>query len=464
MGEFPNYHDLTRKSMRTNHDIDFFIFTDQVTTIEIDQNIKLIPTSLEDLSRRLSEKLNSIIVITDPLKLPDTRPTWFDIYNQYFTETDWWGFFDLEILFGNLRKFLPEQVLIDNDIVTAITKEKKIHGPFSLLKAKYCTLYKKIENLIPMINSINSEDQFGNYSVDETSLYKVIIDSNLKIYDGYIINSKKIQFIRYGKKSSPAIWKNGNLEIQSYKEDYHNAYDINLYGCDNPVFHVKPDHQLKLVADDEILIRSKYDTQYEVEGENHNLYIDLIYFNYFHMVCEYIPSILELHRKFRFEKLIIVDKAFYTNFRKFHECFKFPFQVENSEYKHDGIHLVSSTRINRASLLDLKYLRKKLKKDSTLPKKILISRRNNRKIPDAIKMHITSNDYKEIYLEDLNLYEQQQYFFNAEKIIAAHGAGLANLIFCDKNTSILEFNNSFNPRCFVHLVQRMNLLFGFGLK
>lgn len=46
--------------------------------------------------------------------------------------------------------------------------------------------------------------------------------------------------------------------------------------------------------------------------------------------------------------------------------------------------------------------------------------------------------YKTLVLEDLTFEQQLKYFYNANLVIGAHGAGLCNLMFCKKNTHVLE--------------------------
>jgi capsular polysaccharide biosynthesis protein len=47
-----------------------------------------------------------------------------------------------------------------------------------------------------------------------------------------------------------------------------------------------------------------------------------------------------------------------------------------------------------------------------------------------------------LHLEDLSIYEQAQYFYNAEIIIGPHGSGFTNLIFTQPNTSIIEIDHA----------------------
>lgn len=72
--------------------------------------------------------------------------------------------------------------------------------------------------------------------------------------------------------------------------------------------------------------------------------------------------------------------------------------------------------------------------------KIIINRRLNRiiRFDRNVNDFFIKYNFKEIYLEDLTVEEQVYLFRSATHIIGAHGAGLANLVFCQKNTKVLE--------------------------
>ena len=55
-----------------------------------------------------------------------------------------------------------------------------------------------------------------------------------------------------------------------------------------------------------------------------------------------------------------------------------------------------------------------------------------------IKELLNGFDYKFVYLEDESLINQIKLFSESDFIIAQHGAALSNIIFCNKNTVIIE--------------------------
>ena len=60
---------------------------------------------------------------------------------------------------------------------------------------------------------------------------------------------------------------------------------------------------------------------------------------------------------------------------------------------------------------------------------------NEPEIVDTLKQY----GFESVALETLSLLEQIALMANAEVVIAPHGAGLTNIVFCDPGTKIIEF-------------------------
>ena len=77
-----------------------------------------------------------------------------------------------------------------------------------------------------------------------------------------------------------------------------------------------------------------------------------------------------------------------------------------------------------------------------LSKKIYISRakaKNRQIINEAeVSQLLTSQGFRTIFLEEMSVLEQVAIFANAEEIVAPHGSGLTNIVFCSPNTKVVE--------------------------
>lgn len=120
------------------------------------------------------------------------------------------------------------------------------------------------------------------------------------------------------------------------------------------------------------------------------------------------------------------------------------------------------------SKAEILYLQRKLKSPfykSLLKKKgrkrLFIKRRNGGRqllYEDAIEQALQPFGFRAVEPEKLPLHQQIALFDQAEVVIAPHGAGLANIIFCRPGTKILEiFSGDYVNLCYQHLAGNCGL-------
>lgn len=109
---------------------------------------------------------------------------------------------------------------------------------------------------------------------------------------------------------------------------------------------------------------------------------------------------------------------------------------------------------------------KKGEKNYNGPKRIYIDRsdsisnlRDQRKIVNEKEVinFLIKKDFIPVKLSELKFSQQISLFENAEFIVGLHGAGLSNVVWCNKNTNILEINNIEGPRIYENLSKNLNL-------
>jgi hypothetical protein len=89
---------------------------------------------LNDISKLASKKLKLPINIQTPYKLCDFKPTYAFLFPELIDGYDFWGHFDLDVVYGNIRYFLNEDILSKNDVITC--RHDYISGTFTLFKNK----------------------------------------------------------------------------------------------------------------------------------------------------------------------------------------------------------------------------------------------------------------------------------------------------------------------------------------
>ena len=118
------------------------------------------------------------------------------------------------------------------------------------------------------------------------------------------------------------------------------------------------------------------------------------------------------------------------------------------------------------------WLKKKfLNKEKNIvkyPPKIFIDRsdsesntRHLRKIinEEQVKNCLLDNGFQSIILGDLHFSEQVQLFNNAEKIVGLHGAGFANLCFCEPGAKIIELKSKSAGVQYKNLSEKNSLIY-----
>ena len=126
-GKLPNYFEFWLNSCKYNSTIDFLLLTDDKTKYNYPQNVKVIYLSFEDIKKIFQEKFDFKISLNAPYKLCDYKPAYGYIFSQYLNDYKFWGHCDLDVIFGDLRKYLPDSILNNYDKIYKF-------GHFSLYK------------------------------------------------------------------------------------------------------------------------------------------------------------------------------------------------------------------------------------------------------------------------------------------------------------------------------------------
>jgi len=120
-------------------------FTDCEIPAFRDDNIQFIDFSLEDFNKLASQKLDLRIQIQHPYKICDLRPAFGDIFAEYITDYNFWGYGDIDLIYGNLDAYFIDELLDNYDILS--NHDQFVTGHLCLLRnsPKVISLYKKDE-------------------------------------------------------------------------------------------------------------------------------------------------------------------------------------------------------------------------------------------------------------------------------------------------------------------------------
>jgi len=113
-GPKPTYYSLWEKCVLSNRNIDFILFTD-FTDIYSKNNLTVIKCSLEEMRMKVKSRFDFPIKMQFAYKFADFRPAWGEIFSDYITGYDFWGYSDLDMLIGDIQTLLNEEILANYD-------------------------------------------------------------------------------------------------------------------------------------------------------------------------------------------------------------------------------------------------------------------------------------------------------------------------------------------------------------
>ena len=111
-GTVPDNFTLTLKTIENNPEINFFLVTDNDLEhmYNIPNNMRIIKMTFENLKMSIQDKFDFKIVLDRPYKLCDYKPVYGFIFEELISEYDFWGHYDLDVFFGNILSFLPNNI------------------------------------------------------------------------------------------------------------------------------------------------------------------------------------------------------------------------------------------------------------------------------------------------------------------------------------------------------------------
>jgi hypothetical protein len=132
-GKWPEWIDFFLASCRHNASVDFLLVTDCGPPRQaLAANTKLVAMDLPSLRALASERLGLPVALNRAYKVIDFRPAWGVVFENLLAPYDFWGYCDLDLVFGDIRSFLGEEVLSAYDVIS--TRREFLTGPFTLFR------------------------------------------------------------------------------------------------------------------------------------------------------------------------------------------------------------------------------------------------------------------------------------------------------------------------------------------
>lgn len=131
-GRWPEWIDLFVETCRWNADIVWRIFTDCGETANRAPNVELVPTGFDDYKALARRRLDVDFDPADPYKLCDLRPALGELHRDEIDGFDFFGFGDLDVVYGRLRQFYTDDLLRRSRVLS--THPERLSGHFAVLR------------------------------------------------------------------------------------------------------------------------------------------------------------------------------------------------------------------------------------------------------------------------------------------------------------------------------------------
>lgn len=118
LGKLPWYFDYFLHSCKYNATVHFYIISDDKSYRKsIPDNVFIMYRTMEDINAIATEKLGFEINIQSGYKLCDFKPAYGLLFSDILKEYDFWGHGDIDVIYGNIRSFITDDVLNEFDVI-----------------------------------------------------------------------------------------------------------------------------------------------------------------------------------------------------------------------------------------------------------------------------------------------------------------------------------------------------------
>lgn len=109
-GQLPSNFNLWLQSCSKNISFQFIVITDDyIDEYNIPENVMLVKMDFSDFRKKAQEKFPFPLSLETPYKLCDYKPVYGYILEEYLNDCQYWGYCDMDLVFGDLEKYMPEE-------------------------------------------------------------------------------------------------------------------------------------------------------------------------------------------------------------------------------------------------------------------------------------------------------------------------------------------------------------------
>ena len=176
-GKWPDFFPYFLNSIIRNKDIHWLIFSNNDDVFAKYPNISFYKIDKTKFNRLASEKTGLKIEIEEPYKLCDFKPLYGKIFEDYLSNYKFWGYSDIDVIYGQINNFIQDETLQNYDIIS--TYQGFLSGPFCLFRNndQVNNIHKQSVNSPAVYESqkhFGFDENIQRSEIINLSLYKII--------------------------------------------------------------------------------------------------------------------------------------------------------------------------------------------------------------------------------------------------------------------------------------------------
>lgn len=110
-GKLPSYFQLFLDSCKRNSTFNWLLFTDDQTAYYYPENVSVIYNTFDACKKIVQSKFDFEVELSEPQKLCDYKCAYGYIFEEYVGNADFWGYCDVDIIWGKLDTFITKEML-----------------------------------------------------------------------------------------------------------------------------------------------------------------------------------------------------------------------------------------------------------------------------------------------------------------------------------------------------------------
>ena len=170
-GQWPEWINLFVESCKWNPDVRWSFYTDCGQPENSAENVDYVHLGFDDYKALARERLDIKFDPPDPYKLCDLRPCLGQILKREIAGYRFFGYGDIDVIYGNIRRFYTDEVLAQSNAISA--HPERLSGHFLVLRNTEAI--RRAYERIPNYRDLLAEPR--NMNMDEGSFTKIFRSS-----------------------------------------------------------------------------------------------------------------------------------------------------------------------------------------------------------------------------------------------------------------------------------------------